>query len=333
METQHMKRTFLKVIGLALVAALAGACGGTDDGDDQTAGTILELAERGGEISALALAARKAGLDDELNAPDSGLTVLAPSNDAFGLLAGQLGFTSIAEMIDALPADALEAILRYHILPTGVTEEQLRTGGASQATLLVQNAATVPLGVAVVDDDIRLTDPIGRIGVVNLFDVPNDNGVLHLIDRVMLPEGLLTVLQTLRTNPERFAALQAAIGPSPALANLLNGAGPVTLFAPTDLAFQAAAPVLATLTPEQIDTAVRYHIVEASLPSASISFGTPVTTLSGQTFTINTGTGPALALITDTTTTAARVTAVDIIASNGVVHVIDKVLIPSIAAP
>jgi uncharacterized surface protein with fasciclin (FAS1) repeats len=333
METQHMKRTFLKVIGLALVAALAVACGGTDDGDDRTAGTILQLAERSGEISALALAARKAGLDDELDAPDSGLTVLAPSNDAFGLLAGQLGFTSIGAMIDALPADVLEAIVRYHVLPTAQTEDQLRAGGATQDTLLVQNAATVPLGVTLVNQDIRLVDPIGRIGVVNLFDIPNDNGVLHLIDRVMLPEGLLTVLQTLRTNPERFSALQAAIGPSPALANLLNGAGPVTLFAPIDLAFEAAAPALATLTPEQIDTAVRYHIVEASLPSASISFGSPVTTLSGQTFTINAGTGAALALIIDTTATAARVTAVDIVASNGVLHVIDKVLIPSFAAP
>ena len=324
-----MKRTFLKVIGLALVAALAVACGGTDDDDDQTPGTIFELAERSGEISALALAARKAGLADALNAPDSNLTVLAPSNDAFGRLAGQLGYSSIGDLIDALSADQLQAILNYHLLPTAQTRAQLEAGGSSQPTLLVQGGNPVALSVNLANNQVRFVDTVSRIAVVNLFDVPNDNGVLHVIDRVLIPAGVLTVLQTVQANPERFAALASVAG-TPALTETLNGDGPFTLFAPTNAAFLAAGNVLSPLTAEQLDTVIKYHVVGAALPSSAFALGTPVDTLAGQTFTINAGSGSALALIDDTTATDARVTAVDIVASNGVVHVIDKVLIPTL---
>ena len=327
-----MKRTFLKVIGLALVAALAVACGGTDDDDDQTPGTIFELAERSGEISALALAARKAGHAEALNAPDSNLTVLAPSDDAFGRLAGQLGYASISDLIEALSAEQLQAILNYHLLPTAQTKAQLLAGGSSQTTLLVQDGNPVALGVNLSNEQVRLVDSVSRLAVVNLFDVPNDNGVLHVIDRVLIPAGVLTVLQTVQANPERFLAL-ASVASSPALVATLNGDGPFTLFAPTNAAFLAAGSVLSPLTAEQIDTLLKYHVVGAALPSSAFAFGTPVATLAGQPFTINAGSGGALALIDDTTTTDAAVTAVDIVASNGIVHVVNKVLMPSLAPP
>jgi len=317
---------------LALVAALAASCGGTDDDDDQSPGTILELAERSGEISALALAARKAGLADALNAPDSNLTVLAPSDDAFGRLAGQLGYASISDLIDALSAEQLQAILNYHLLPTAQTKAQLLAGGSSQTTLLVQDGNPVALGVNLSNEQVRLVDSVSRLAVVNLFDVPNDNGVLHVIDRVLIPAGVLTVLQTVQANPERFLAL-ASVASSPALVATLNGDGPFTLFAPTNAAFLAAGSVLSPLTAEQIDTLLKYHVVGAALPSSAFAFGTPVATLAGQPFTINAGSGGALALIDDTTTTDAAVTAVDIVASNGVVHVVNKVLMPSLAPP
>jgi uncharacterized surface protein with fasciclin (FAS1) repeats len=324
-----MKRTFLKVIGLALVAALAASCGGTDDDDDQSPGTILKLAERSGEISALALAARKAGLADELDAPDSNLTVLAPSDDAFARLAGQLGYASISDLIDALSAEQLQAILSYHLLPTAQTKADLLAGGSSQTTLLVQDGNPVALGVNLSNEQVRLVDSVSRLAVVNLFDVPNDNGVLHVIDRVLIPAGVLTVLQTVQANPERFLALASLVS-SPALVETLNGDGPFTLFAPTNAAFLAAGSVLSPLTAEQIDTLLKYHVVGAALPSSAFTSGTPVATLAGQPFTINAGTGGALALIDDTTTTDAGVTAVDIVASNGVVHVVNKVLMPTL---
>jgi uncharacterized surface protein with fasciclin (FAS1) repeats len=322
-----MKRSFLKLAAATVAGALISACGGTDSGDDRTPGTLVEVATRG-TFSGLVLAATKAGLVDELSAPNANVTLLAPTNDAFGLLANQLGYRTIADMVDALPASTLESILLYHVLPTRISGPDLLVGGASQNTSLLQNG--VPLALAVdTTNGIRVTDSIGRVGIVGLTDVPNDNGVFHVIDRVLMPPGLLTVLQTVQSNPERFESLINSV--NPALTTVLNDTtASYTLFAPVTAAFTTAAPVLQPLAANQIEAALRYHVLPTRVLSSQITFGTPLATLlAGQTFTINTGSPPT---ITDTTATAARITAVDIIASNGVVHVIDKVLIPVLPA-
>ena len=322
-----MKRSFLKLAAATVVGALISACGGTDSGDDRTPGTLVEVAARG-TFSGLVLAATKAGLVDELSAPNANVTLLAPTNDAFGLLANQLGYRTIADMVDALPAATLESILLYHVLPTRITGQALLAGGASQPTSLVQNGVTLALALNTTNG-IGITDSIGRIGVVGLTDVPNDNGVFHVIDRVLLPPGLLTVLQTVQSNPERFSSLVNSI--NPALTTVLNDTtAAYTLFAPVDAAFTAAASVLQPLAANQIESALRYHVLGTRVLSSQITFGTPLATLlAGQTITINAGSPPT---ITDTTATAARITGVDIIASNGVVHVIDKVLMPVLPA-
>jgi uncharacterized surface protein with fasciclin (FAS1) repeats len=318
-----MKRMFLKLAAATVAGALISACGGTDSGDDQTPGTMVEVATRG-TFSGLVLAATKAGLVDELSAANANVTLLAPTNDAFGLLANQLGFSSISAMVDALPASTLESILLYHVLPGRLTGPDLLAGGPSQNTSLVQGATTLALALNTTSG-IRLTDSIGRIGVVGLTDVPNDNGVFHVIDRVLMPPGLLTVLQTVQSNPERFSGLVSNV--NPALTTALNDASAsYTLFAPVNEAFVTAAPVLQPLAVNQIEAALRYHVLGSRVLSSEIAFGTPAATLlAGQTITINAGSPP---VIDDTTATDARITVVDIIASNGVVHVIDKVLLP-----
>lgn len=323
-----MKRLFLKMAGASVAGVLISACGGNDSGDDKTPGTMVTVATRGG-FSALVLAATKAGLADELSAPNSNLTLLAPTNDAFGLLSNQLGFSSISAMVTALPASTLESILLYHVLPGTFTGPQLVAGGASQNTSLVQNGATLALALGTANQSLRVTDSIGRVGVVGLTDVPNDNGTFHVIDRVLMPPGLLTVLQTVQSNPERFSQLSAAAS-APALVTALNGAGPFTLFAPIDEAFKATdvAALLPTLVPNQTDALLKYHVLGSRVLSADI-VGTRET-LAGQPITVNAGSPP---VIVDTTATNARITGVDIIASNGVVHIIDKVLLPTLPAP
>jgi uncharacterized surface protein with fasciclin (FAS1) repeats len=323
-----MKRLFLKLAAAAAASALISACGGTDSGDDETPGTMVTVATRGG-FSGLVLAATKAGLADELSAANSNLTLLAPTNDAFGLLANQLGFRTIAEMVEALPAPTLESILLYHVLPGSLTGPDLLAGGASLTTSLAQGGTPLALPLNKTNG-LRVTDSIGRVGIVGLTDVPNDNGVFHVVDRVLLPPSLLTVLQTVQSNPERFLSLTSNV--NPALKAVLNDpAATYTLFAPVNEAFTAAAAVLRPLAPNQIEAALRYHVLGTRVLSSEIPFGTPLSTaLAGQTFTINSASPPT---ITDTTTTAARITGVDILASNGVVHIIDKVLLPTLPAP
>jgi uncharacterized surface protein with fasciclin (FAS1) repeats len=324
-----MRRLFLKMAALAVVGSVVAACGGNDSGDDQTPGTMIEVAARSGEISAVVLAARRAGLEGALSAPDANLTLFAPTNEAFAVLAGQLGFTSIAAMVDALSPEQLNTILSYHVLPAGkLSAADIVAGGPSQNTLLNQGGAAVPLAIDS-SSGVKITDSVGRVAIINLTDIPADNGVIHVIDRVLIPPGVLTVLQTVQSNPERFSSLAGLIG-APALVTALNGPGPFTLFAPVNAAFKDIEALLPTLSTENINTVLTYHVVGARVPSSAISFGTPVNTLAGQPFTINAGVAPVLALIDDTTTTDARVTVVDIIASNGVVHVIDKVLLPAL---
>jgi uncharacterized surface protein with fasciclin (FAS1) repeats len=336
-----MKRLFLKMTAAAAVGALVSGCGGTDSGDDESPGTLIDVAFRSGVISALVPAAQRAGLESALAAPGAGLTVLAPSNEAWGLLAGQLGFRTIQDLIDALPVATLEAILRYHVLPTLQTREQLTGGGPSQPTLLTQNGANVPLALDF-SEGFEITDPVGREAFGNLFNIVADNGLFHVIDRVMLPAGLLTVLQTVSSNPERFRGLIEAISRAPNIAGsvppsvrttLDDASAQLTLFAPLNEAFEDPALVqtLNTLTPAQVDTVLRHHVLAQRVLSSQIPFGTPVTTASGQTITIlNNATPPAIATIDDSSATNANIVTVDILCSNGVVHAVDKVLLPTL---
>ena len=188
-------------------------------------------------------------------------------------------------MVEALPASTLESIVLYHMLPARLSGPDLLAGGPSQNTSLVQGVTTLALALNM-SNGIRITDSIGRIGIVGLTDVPNDNGVFHVIDRVLLPPGLLTVLQTVQSNPERFSSLVGGV--SPALVTALNEASaPYTLFAPVDEAFEAAAPVLEPLAANQIEAAVEVpRARHAACCRPRSSFGTPLTRCwPGQTIT------------------------------------------------
>lgn len=326
-----MKRLFLKLASLAVASMLVSACGGNDSGDDKTTGTMVDVATRGG-FSALVLAADRAGLAGALRAPNANITLLAPTNDAFSLLAGQLGYASIQAMVDGLPPAALNSIVQYHVLPTRLSRADLVAGGGSQPTSLSQGGAVRALALSTTGG-FKITDSVGRVAIVGLTDVPNDNGAFHVIDRVLVPPSVLTVLQTVRSNPERFRKLVETAS-APALVTALNGAGPLTLFAPIDDAFKAVETVLPTLTANQIDVLLKYHVLGARVLSSDIAPGTTAATLATpQTLTLNPGTAPVFATITDTTAAPAKITAVDILASNGVVHVIDKVLQPALPAP
>lgn len=108
---------------------------------------------------------------------------------------------------------------------------------------------------------------------------------------------------------------------------LSDAAATLTVFAPVDTAFQAIASTVAALSNTQLATVLQYHVLGTPVPSSAIPFGTPVTTLAAQDITINNAGGLT---ITDTTATPADIVATDINASNGVIHVIDKVSIPAL---
>ena len=323
-----MKRLILKFVAAAVAGAVVSACGGSDDHDNAPAGTIVQVAEAGG-LSYLLAAATKAELADELSAASAaGLTVFAPTNAAFNTLATQLGLADGPALVAALPKEALASILSYHVLPAKKSAAELTSGGATQDTIYSFDGAVTKLNLTttngVVIKDAVLTD-----AKVTTADVAATNGVVHIVDKVLVPPGVLNVVQMAQANPAAFSSLVGAVV-SADLATTLSGTGKFTVFAPTNTAF-AAAPT--GLTTAQLRTVLTYHVLGSQVLSTAIPFGTPVATVAGQNITINAGTAPVIATITDTTATPATITAVDVRASNGVIHVIDKVLIPSLAGP
>ena len=320
-----MIRWIQRAFAVTAVAFVA-ACGGSDEHAPAPPVSLAQTAVNA-NLTALVAAATKAGLVDTLANPATNITVLAPTDAAFTTLATRLGFSSAAAMVTALPASALQSILQYHILDGRVTAAALQSGAAVRPTLYTfgGSAATLRVGTT---GGVGFTDAVLTRAGVTTADVAASNGLVHVIDKVLVPPGVLNIVQMALANPE-FSSLTGALA-ARNLTNTLSGAGPFTVFAPVNSAFTAIASTVNSLLPAQLDTVLTYHVLGSQVLSTGIPFGTAVTTVAApRTITITAGPAPAIASIADSTGTPARITAVDIRASNGVIHVIDKVLIPS----
>lgn len=317
-------KQLIKWFSAVVVAGLLASCGGSDH---VSYGNLADVAQKN-NLTALVAAANKAGLTSTLTTADANLTVFAPSDAAFASLATQLGFASASDMVTALPASALSNILAYHIVSGKRYSADLTSAGASLNTIYRFDGAPARLGLDT-RSGLVLTDAVLATARVTTADVRADNGVVHVVDKVLVPPGVLNIVQMAQANPATFSALVGAVVAT-GLAPTLSGPGPFTVFAPTNTAF-AGAP--AGLTTAQLTSVLTYHVLSGQVLSNAIPFGTPVPTLDtrtlagatvpAQTITINSN-----LTITDSTATPATIVATDVRASNGVIHVIGKVLIP-----
>lgn len=316
---QSIKQFLLR--GFTALAIVTGvtACGGSDDDAVHGPETILKEAQKKG-FTALAAAAEKAGLNGTLSNSSAQLTVFAPTDQAFNDLATKLGLANGTALVNALTAQQLQSILTYHVLASKKSAADLIAGGTTQATQYTYNNANATLRLNT-SSGVKITDAILTDATVTSPDVPASNGVIHVVDKVLVPPGILNIVQTAQANPIFSSLVGAVVATN--LQGTLSGAGPFTVFAPTNTAF-AAAPT--GLTTAQLTTVLTYHVIAGQVLSTGIPFGAKVNTVaSGKTITINNTTPPT---ITDSTAAPAKIVAVDVRASNGVIHVIDKVLIP-----
>ena len=323
-----------------LSATLFSACGGSDNDNPGSAApadttpsasgaptssadastTIDKVAGTSG-FNVLLAAATKAGLGAVLADSSSRLTVFAPTDTALNRLASSLGFANASAMVDALPPATLKSILIYHVLPTLKPASELRTAPQSQqATAYAFEGQPASLALNGSQSAVTITDAALTTANVTVPDVAASNGVIHAIDKVLVPPGVLNIVQMAQINPQLSSLVSAVVAVD--LQGTLSGAGPFTVFAPTNNAFSAAP---AGLTPMQLKTVLTYHALGMQVLASQIPFGAPVNTLASQAIAINAGTPPT---ISDTTAQPARIIATDVRASNGVIHVIDKVLIP-----
>lgn len=303
------------------MTGLLAACGGGDD-DPAPPPTIAGLAQQL-NLTALLAAANKAGLSATLANTNVGLTVFAPTNAAFDTLATQLGFADANALVAALSPAALANILNYHVLPTRQTAAQLSTGAATRATAYTFDGSPATLTVSTTGG-VSLTDAALTQATVTTANVAASNGVVHVVNKVLVPPGVLNVVQMAQVNP-LFSTLVGAVVDAN-LATTLSGAGPFTVFAPTNQAFADIASTVASLTPTQLSTVLTYHVLPSQVLASQVPFGTPVATVSGQSITVQN----SPLRIVDTTATPAPIVATDVRASNGVIHVISKVLIPTL---
>ena len=319
----HWLKKLVAVCSIALVAA----CGGDDD---PVPGTLAQEATTRG-FTALVAAADKAGLVPALSASSSNLTVFAPTDAAFTSLATTLGFASATAMVTALDGPTLAKSLQYHVLPAKRPAADLVAGGATQATLYSFEGAASTLALNTTSG-VKITDEVLTQATVTTADVPASNGVIHVVDKVLVPPGVLNIVQMAQLNPTFSVLVEAVVAAN--LAGMLSGTTPFTVFAPNNAAFTAALGEL-TLTKAQLLASpglagiLTYHVVAGNVRAANvIALPKPaaVTTVQGSTFTVGTTLG-----ITDARARSATLLATDVIASNGVIHVIDKVILPPVA--
>lgn len=302
---------WIKTLAATCTVALLAACGGGDHKDN-----IVEIAQKDARFSILAEAVVAADLAGTLSGP-APLTVFAPTNDAFSALLAELGVTKAQLLADKT---LLTQVLTYHVLPGAVTKAQVPAGKA------ITTAQGGIFKVDAVGSGLVITDGRNRRSNIVATDIEAENGVLHVIDKVILPADK-NIVQTALSVPAFSILVEAVVAAD--LQGTLSGTGPFTVFAPTNDAFAALLTELG-VTKDQLlaDKALltkvlTYHVVGARVLKADVPVGTPISTLQGGTFTVT----PALA-IQDQNGRSANIVATDTFASNGVIHVIDKVILP-----
>lgn len=225
------------------------------------------------------------------------LTVLAPTDAAFrelGITPGNVG-----------QVENLKEILLYHVFGGEVYSYDLVPGFAE--TL---NGASVQVSL---DGGVFFND-----AEVKKADVRALNGVIHIIDKVLLPPTEDIVEKAVSYNPDEFNTLVQAVIQAE-LVDVLKSEGPFTVFAPTDAAFAALGVDLSSLSKDDLVNILLYHVVPGTFFSTDLTNG-DVTTANGETVSISLGAGVK---VNDSNVIIANVQT-----TNGVIHVIDKVLIP-----
>jgi transforming growth factor-beta-induced protein len=277
---------------------------------------IVDIAAGNPEFSILVAAVKAAGLVDTLKSAGP-FTVFAPTNDAFAALLQELNLTA-EQLLANKPL--LTQVLTYHVLASRSLASSL-TDGLASATVQGQ-----PVKFKKTESGLSIIDARGRTSNVVIANVQASNGVIHAIDRVILPTDK-NLVQLAVATPALSILVEAVLAAE--LQGVLSGPGPFTVFAPTNDAFVALLGELhvtkAALLADKalLSKVLTYHVVPAQVLSSGIPFGQPVASVQGQTFTI----GKDL-LITDANGRKSKIVATDVAASNGVVHVIDRVILP-----
>jgi transforming growth factor-beta-induced protein len=270
---------------------------------------IIDTAIADGRFTTLVAAIQAAGLVDALKA-EGPFTVFAPTDDAFV----KLPAGTVETLLQPENLEQLKNILLYHVV----------SGKVMAADVTKLESASTLLG-----EDVTVKTDMGSVYIndakVTVTDIETANGVIHVIDTVILPQAKPADIVDTAVADGRFTTLVAAVQAA-GLVDTLKGEGPFTVFAPTDEAFAKlpAGTVDTLLQPEnlqQLTNILLYHVAPEKLMSADIAAMEEVPTVLGPSLVVRVDMGNVY--LND-----AQVVLADIETSNGVIHVIDTVLLP-----
>jgi len=262
------------------------------------------------ELSSLVGALQQANLVDALSGAGS-YTVFAPTNDAFA---------AIQETVAGLTTQQLTEVLQYHVIQNVVAKSTDLSNGEVLNPLFLHHSLSVDLsnGVQIRGETNTVT--------VTTADVLCSNGVVHIVNAVLIPNSLRTIVDLAVGTPELSSlvgALQTAN-----LVNALSGPGPFTVFAPTNDAFAAISSVVDGLTVDQLTKVLENHVISGvSAKAADLSNGQVLSSLFHEsTVSIHRENYGGLQIEAEAAT--VRVTVRDQVCNNGVVHIVNAVLLP-----
>lgn len=314
-----MKKVFnalLSIVSMSLLAVSMPLTSFAEPDQD-----IIELASGNDDFALLVRALEEAELVETLQ-DDGPFTVFAPTNEAFEKLLTDLDIT--ADELLAQPD--LADILTYHVV-----------SGKVMAADFTEGMEVTTVNGEIISFDLT-ADPMVNLSNIIMTDLEATNGVVHAVDTVLIPDSFelqevdtgmmddrvtMDIVEIAAGNPD-FSILVSALQEA-GLVDTLKGDGPFTVFAPTNAAFENLFGEL-DITAEELlaqpdlGNVLTYHVVPGKVMSGDLEDGLEAETVNGETVSFDL-TGDAM--IND-----ALITTVDLDASNGVIHVIDTVLIP-----
>jgi len=313
-----MKRFAMTAGMLAMTAGAAfGQCESACSGEKEMMTTaalgvfesmddIIEVAAGNENFSTLVAAIQAADLVEALQG-EGPFTVFAPTNEAFA----KLPEGAVENLLKPENKKTLQAVLLYHVVPARAYAEDVISADF-HGTLNGQRIDVKTKGKKVMIDGATVT----------ATDLETSNGVIHVIDTVIMPET--KTIPGVAAETKQFNTLLAAVEAA-GLSETLMGEGPFTVLAPTDGAFAALGTAVDELLKpenrEQLQAVLTYHVIPGRVYSDQVVQLESATTVQGSDVSISVK-GKAVK-INDATVISA-----DIEAANGVIHVINKVILP-----
>jgi transforming growth factor-beta-induced protein len=317
-----------KLLTLLFVGLMTISCSDDDDTpvSNPELGTIVEIAIDTPDLSNLVAALGAADGDLVTTLSGGEFTVLAPTNAAFETFLSENGFASLGDV----PTDVLANILLNHVIAGSVSSTDLATLGAGYSTTNATNADGDNLSIYFNTSDGVVFNGVSSVAAA---DVNASNGIVHVVDAVI---GLPTVV-TFATADPTFETLVAALTREDHEENFVSilssydEPAPFTVFAPTNAAFGDLLSFLGYSTLSEIDlglleNVLGMHVVpEANVRSGDLTEGMAALTVANETITFSLTAAPN---ITDPNGFVSNIVVVDVQAMNGVVHAVDKVILP-----